>query len=158
LEAVRFILDLEDEVIIGVGSAQYSHTLDNPFTAGERIEIIHRTLKGSAISLERCLILSVPDVGEHTLWVSRVRSMCPPFETVYSNNPLVVILFREAGYAVKPVPLFEREKYWGTEIRRKLAEGGDWQSLVHPSVLEYMRRIRAEERLSALAQQGHSQG
>ena len=25
-----------DEIVIGVGSAQVSHTLDNPFTAGEK--------------------------------------------------------------------------------------------------------------------------
>ncbi|MEM3079801.1 MAG: adenylyltransferase/cytidyltransferase family protein, partial [Thermoproteota archaeon] len=36
LKAVEYIINRVDEVIIGIGSAQYSHTLENPFTAGER--------------------------------------------------------------------------------------------------------------------------
>jgi nicotinamide-nucleotide adenylyltransferase len=33
-----------DEIVIGVGSAQLSHTLDNPFTAGERVLMLTRSL------------------------------------------------------------------------------------------------------------------
>jgi len=34
-----------DEIIIGVGSAQLSHQIDNPFTAGERVLMITRSLE-----------------------------------------------------------------------------------------------------------------
>jgi len=39
LQVIRRILDEVDEVIIGVGSAQLSHTIKDPFTAGERVMI-----------------------------------------------------------------------------------------------------------------------
>ncbi|RLF01945.1 MAG: nicotinamide-nucleotide adenylyltransferase, partial [Thermoprotei archaeon] len=42
LKALRWILEREDEVIICIGSAQYSHSLRNPFTVGERVEMIWR--------------------------------------------------------------------------------------------------------------------
>ena len=29
-----------DEIVVVIGSAQESHTIDNPFTAGERMEMI----------------------------------------------------------------------------------------------------------------------
>ncbi|MCS6784746.1 MAG: nicotinamide-nucleotide adenylyltransferase, partial [Candidatus Caldarchaeum sp.] len=103
LKVVEHILASQQEVVIGVGSAQYSHTLDNPFTAGERIEIISRTLKQS-VGLDRVFIVPIPDIGEHRLWVSRVISFCPEFQTVYSNNSLVQILFQEAGFRVESVP------------------------------------------------------
>lgn len=38
LEVLKWGLNKVDELIVLVGSAQESHTLTNPFTAGERIE------------------------------------------------------------------------------------------------------------------------
>ncbi|MCS6768962.1 MAG: nicotinamide-nucleotide adenylyltransferase [Candidatus Caldarchaeum sp.] len=150
LKAVSYILEREDECIVGVGSAQYSHTVDNPFTAGERIEIIHRSLKNSGIELGRCFIIPIPDVGEHMLWVSRVISFCPAFQTVYSNNSLVRVLFEEVGFRVEPVPLFDRGRLMGTEIRKLIAQSGDWRSRLHPSAVEYLMSIECEKRLATL--------
>ncbi len=150
LEAVRLILEKEDECIIGIGSAQFSHTLENPFTAGERVEIIHRSLKNADIDLRRCLIIPIPDIGEHKLWVSRVISFCPTFQTVYSNNSLVKVLFEEMGFRVEPVPFFERKRLMGTEIRKLIAQRGDWRSRLHPEAVKYLESINCEERLSAL--------
>ncbi|EQD45121.1 nicotinamide-nucleotide adenylyltransferase, partial [mine drainage metagenome] len=36
LHVIKEILSQYSSVIIGIGSAQYSHTMENPFTAGER--------------------------------------------------------------------------------------------------------------------------
>ena len=152
LKAVEYILGREDEVIIGIGSAQYSHTFENPLTAGERIECIQRTLKASGIGLDRCFIVPVPDIGEHRLWVSRVESFCPSFQTVYSNNGLVKVLFEERGYRVEPVPFFNREKYVATEIRHIIASGGEWKHLVHEAAYEYLIGIGIERRLRGIMQ------
>ncbi|MGA3854978.1 adenylyltransferase/cytidyltransferase family protein, partial [Bacillus pumilus] len=45
LEVIKKIAEEVDEIIIGIGSAQKSHTLENPFTAGERILMITQSLK-----------------------------------------------------------------------------------------------------------------
>jgi nicotinamide-nucleotide adenylyltransferase len=150
LEAVRYILSREHSVIIAVGSAQYSHTPENPFTAGERIELIHRTLKGSGIDISRCYIIPVPDIGEHRLWVSRVISFCPVFKRVYSNNGLVKLLFVEAGFEVEPVPFYNRQVYVATEIRKMMATGGGWRTLLHPAAVEYLESIECEKRLAII--------
>ncbi|MEM1964558.1 MAG: nicotinamide-nucleotide adenylyltransferase [Candidatus Caldarchaeum sp.] len=150
LEAVKYILSREDECIIAVGSAQFSHTVENPFTAGERIETIHRTLKPSGVDMSRCHVIPVPDIGEHKLWVSRVVSFCPAFQTVYSNNSLVKILFEEWGYRVEGVPFFDRNRLMGTEIRKLMAQSGDWRSRLHPDAVRYLESIRCEERLAVL--------
>ncbi|MEM2915309.1 MAG: adenylyltransferase/cytidyltransferase family protein, partial [Candidatus Bathyarchaeia archaeon] len=44
LEAVKYMLRNSKEVIIVIGSAQESHTLTNPFTAGERVYMIRLAL------------------------------------------------------------------------------------------------------------------
>ena len=153
LKAVEHIMEREDYVIIGIGSAQYSHTLENPLTVGERIEIIHTTLRESGIDLCRVFITPIPDIGEHRLWVSKVESFCPRFQTVYSNNTLVRLLFEEAGYEVREVPLFNRENYMAREIRRRMLAGEEWRSLVHPMVCDFLASVM-EKRLRKIASEG----
>ncbi len=110
-------------------------------TTGERIEMIHRTLKAAGVDLTRCYLVAIPDIGEHKLWVSRVESFCPKFQTVYSNNGLVQVLFEERGYKVDPIPFFNREKYTATEIRQRILNGEDWKNLVHEATYNYLVNI-----------------
>jgi nicotinamide-nucleotide adenylyltransferase len=40
MDVIRKCADESDHLTIGIGSAQYSHTVDNPFSAGERYLMI----------------------------------------------------------------------------------------------------------------------
>ena len=84
-----------DEIIIGVGSAQLSHTRDNPFTSGERVLMITRALSSLGCPF---YVIPIEDVQRNALWAAHVRSMTPPFDCCYSSNPLVVRLFKEARH------------------------------------------------------------
>jgi nicotinamide-nucleotide adenylyltransferase len=44
LEAIENVLKEAEELVIVIGSAQYSHNINNPFTAGERLVMIRRAL------------------------------------------------------------------------------------------------------------------
>jgi len=147
LHAIRSALRECDELIIVVGSAQYSHTAENPFTAGERIEMLRRVLIEEGIDLERVYLIPVPDVGEHSIWVSKVKSFCPSFDVVYTNNPLVRRLFQEEGFEVKSINLYQRDLEMGTKIRERMLGGAPWEDLVPRSVAEYVKMIRGVERL-----------
>ena len=58
-----------DEIVIGVGSAQLSHELENPFTAGERVLMITRSLA----TLGRPIyVIPIEDIQRNALWVSHV--------------------------------------------------------------------------------------
>ncbi|MHC1601380.1 MAG: nicotinamide-nucleotide adenylyltransferase [Candidatus Nezhaarchaeales archaeon] len=149
LAATKWILGREDRLIIGVGSAQYSHTLDNPFTVGERIEMILATLEEEGIS-NRCVVIPIPDIGQHALWVQVVKQYCPPFSKVYTNSPLTRRLFIEAGVEVREIPMFERDKYDATHIRKLMLEDGDWESCVPKPVAEVIKRIKGVERVKEL--------
>ncbi|MCD6369570.1 MAG: nicotinamide-nucleotide adenylyltransferase [Thermoproteales archaeon] len=151
LEALKWILSREDRVVIGIGSSQYSHTHKNPFTLGERIEMIWRVLKQEGI-LDKCLFASIPDTDEvHSLWVAQVKSCCPPFSTAYSNDPLTILLFKEAGIPVMNIPFFKRTIYEGTRIREMIAKGDrEWEKLVHPEVAKFIREIKGEDRLRSI--------
>jgi nicotinamide-nucleotide adenylyltransferase len=139
LEVVRSIAKKCDSLIIGIGSAQYSHTVENPFTAGERHLMISRALKDEG--LEEYFLVPIVDINRYAVWVSHVLSLVPPFEVVFTNNNLTRRLFSEASYQVRDSPMFNRELYSGTEIRRRMASGQDWKDLVPPAVAKVIGDI-----------------
>lgn len=111
--------------------------------------MIRRTLIAENI-LNRCVIVPIPDIGQHSLWVSVVKQYCPPFEKVYSNEPLTRRLFIEAGYQVVSIPRFNREEYDATRIRRLMVEGGAWAELLPAPVARFIADVGGVERLKSL--------
>jgi nicotinamide-nucleotide adenylyltransferase len=151
LKAVKDILGKVDELVIVVGSSQYSHTLDNPFTTGERITMIRRAMEKERVSPSRYWIVPVPDVHVHMIWVAQVVGYTPKFDVIYTNEPLTRRLFIEAGYNVAPVPFHKRKIYSSTEIRERMLSGGDWEELAPESVSEFIKEIDGVGRLLDLA-------
>jgi nicotinamide-nucleotide adenylyltransferase len=145
---LEHIADEVDEIIIGVGSAQLSHQVDNPFTAGERVLMITRSLASL-----RCpfYVIPIEDIQRNALWVAHVRSMTPPFDLCYSSNPLVVQLFKETRVRVQSPAMYERDTHSGTEIRRRMLKGEQWKNLVPPAVVQVIKEIDGTERLVQIA-------
>lgn len=150
LEAIKKVLGEVDELVIVIGSAQYSHNLSNPFTAGERLVMIRRALQEAGIDLARIWIVPVPDVHLHMLWVSAVEGYTPRFNVVYSNEPLTRRLFMEAGYKVKNIPFFERALYTSTRVREKMLKRENWTTMVPKSVAEFINEIDGVNRIRDL--------
>lgn len=150
LGAVEDILKEVDELVIVIGSAQYSHRIDNPFTAGERLVMIRKALEEAKMNSSRIWIVPVPDVHLHMMWVSAVEGYTPHFNVVYSNEPLTRRLFVEADYSVKPIPFHRRNVYSSTEIRKRMLSGGDWEELVPKSVATFIKEIDGVKRLQDL--------
>ena len=150
VEVIKRIMKEVDELVIVVGSSQYSHRLDNPFTAGERITMIRKALEEEGMQLPRIWIIPVPDVHQHALWVSQIVGYSPKFDVVYANEPLTRRLFIEAGFNVEPMPMIKREVYLATEIRKRMLAGENWKELVPSSVAKLIKDIDGEVRLRDL--------
>ncbi|MEM2922422.1 MAG: nicotinamide-nucleotide adenylyltransferase [Candidatus Bathyarchaeia archaeon] len=151
LEAVKYILRNSSEVIIVIGSAQHSHTLQNPFTAGERAYMVRLALNEANVDPSRYYIIPVTDLDVHGIWVSHICSYVPRFDVVYSNEPLTRRLFIEGGFKVERIPFFKRSQCSATEIRKRMLENVSWETLLPKSVTEYIKEIRGVERLQDLA-------
>ncbi len=148
LEVIRKVASECDRMIIGIGSAQYSHSCDNPFTAGERYLMISEALRDEGIT--NVSIVPIEDLNRYSVWVSHVVSMCPPFSKVYSNNSTTRRPFEEAGFELHDSPLYNRKEYSGTEVRKRMAEGGDWESLVPKAVAKVIKDIDGISRIREL--------
>lgn len=150
LEVVKYVLRKYDSIIIGIGSAQYSHTLENPFTAGERHLMISMSLE--ELGIHNYYLVPIEDIHRNSVWVSHVESIAPPFRAVFTNNPLTRRLFSERGYPVETPPIYDRKMYSGNEIRRRIINEEPWEHLVPKAVVEVIEEIDGINRLKMLAE------
>jgi nicotinamide-nucleotide adenylyltransferase len=150
LHAIQHMLKEADEAVIVIGSAQYSHNTNNPFTAGERLVMIRGALKEANVDYSRVWVVPVPDVHLHMLWVAALEGYTPKFNVVYSNEPLTRRLFMEAGYKVKSIRFFERKDYNSTLVREKMVQDDTWTSLIPKIVAEFITEIDGVNRLRDL--------
>jgi len=145
---IRWALEKVDEVIVVIGTAQESHTVVNPFTAGERVVMVKLALKEAGLDLNRIYIIPVPDILMNSVWVNYLSMYVPKFKYGVARNPLVVRLFKEAGYEVLIPPPYNRGIYSSTRIRRlMLSDDASWRDLLPKSVVEFIDEIKGVERL-----------
>jgi len=137
-----------EELVICIGSAQVSHELKNPFTGGERVLMVKSAIEELPI---KCYVIPIMDVMRNAIWVAHVVSLTPGFEIVYSNNPLNKRLFDEAGFKVRSTAFYERDVYSGTEIRRRMIAGEEWEKLVPDAVCKVIHECDGVSRVQDLA-------
>jgi nicotinamide-nucleotide adenylyltransferase len=137
-----------ERLLVVIGSAEQAYTWENPFTAGERFEMIERALAEAHLS--DVAIVPVVDISRHALWVRYLEGLLPRFDWVYSHNPLTLLLFERAGYVTKSPPQVDRWRFEGAQVREKLARGEEVRPLVPPAVARYLKEIHAADRLRAL--------
>ena len=150
LNAIKNVLKEVEELVLVIGSAQYSHNLANPFTAGERLIMVRKALEEAGIDYSRIWIVPVPDVHLHMMWVSSIEGYTPKFDVVYSNEPLTRRLFMEAGYKVKAIRFYERKLYSSTEIRERMLKDESWEKLIPKSVAVFIKEVDGVNRLRDL--------
>ncbi len=155
LYMIENILENYDRLIIGIGSAQYSDTLRNPFTSEERQNMIERALAEEGI--KSCQVVTIDDTNDHAIWVSYIETVVPEFSLVFSNDPITLRLFREKGHGVREPPLHRRELFSGTEVRKRMVDGRNWEELVPTVVADYIKEIDGVQRMVRIASEG-SQG
>jgi nicotinamide-nucleotide adenylyltransferase len=148
LRVVENVLTEVEELVIGIGSADVSHEPRDPFTAGERLMMIQKSLESEATTT---YAVPIEDLDRNAVWVSHVQSMSPWFDVAYANNPLVIRLFEEAGIEVRETEMFDRENLKGSEIRRLMLEGGDWAQYVPDQVVAVVDEIDGVDRIRAVS-------
>lgn len=145
LSVIREVLRKCDDLVIVIGSAEESHTEKNPFTAGERYQMIISSLTPEERA--RVHIIPLRDVNRYSVWVNHVESYVPPFDVVYSNSDLTRSLFSQAGYEVSRTKAYNPRTYSATEIRKRIVSGQKWRHLVPREVASMLEGIDARRRL-----------
>ncbi len=151
-----------DELIVVIGSSQYSHTRENPFTAGERYEMVTRAL--AAEKIHNVSVIPVEDLHRPALWAAHVQTQVPNFEVVATNDPVTARVFGELGFQVEAIALNQRDSLSGTNIRNLIASEGDlespegnlessergWEDLLPKEVVDLLMEFDGVARVRAL--------
>ena len=141
MSVIKEIIKESDKIIIGIGSSQYCHTKDNPFSYKERKEIIEAELKENIQNYE---IISIPDFHDDDQWINYIIKKYN-FDVIYSGNSWVKRLFKENGFKVKEV-IFEHD-IDGTLLRNLIAKDNDYKIFIPRKSLEKLIKLKGINRI-----------
>jgi nicotinamide-nucleotide adenylyltransferase len=152
LELAKQILQDCDELIVAIGSAQINYTYTDPFTAGERVMMIHAALVESKLDLSRCYIVPVINDENNARWFAHLTSLVPDFDSIYSGNDFVANLL--SCQSKVSTPKFTKKRvYNGTNIRKLIPSSNRWREYVPKSVIEVIEKIDGINRIRFLLKQ-----
>ena len=145
---VKSLVGEFDEVVVILGSSQASHTAENPFSLEERVRMIRESLQAEGV--EAVQIVPLRDLGDHAAWLRELVTLAPTFEAVMSHDAATRHIFKEAGYRVLDRALLDREVFSGTEVRRRMRTGREWDVLVPPAVQAIIRELDGVDRIRSI--------
>ncbi len=152
---LRALASRAGHVLLGIGSSNRQNAR-NPFSAAETRDMLERVLGDrSTVTL-----LEVPDLDDGPRWRALVVELFGRLDAFVTANPDVAGLLARDYRIVHPVdlvPLEERVPIDGTLVRREMARGDGWRTLVPDDVAVYIeergldRRFRSTFGLETLA-------
>lgn len=149
LSAIRQALKKVEVLYIGIGSAQKNFQKENPFTGAERVKMVKGALKEAKIPLNRFRIILIPDIDDFPAWPGHVRSLVPPFQTVFTGSPIVKELFEQYDTA-EVLPVQKKLKISATQIRNEMVGNGDWKKGLPPAIVRDLQLIDGIKRLKQI--------
>lgn len=155
-ELISRMMKEMDVVIIGLGSIQESHTVNNPYTPKQRREMVEKVF-GVTGKHSKIKIVELKDIGacNHITWSSfvfgKIDGMNLPTPThYYAGSKHDALWFdsinKEFGDGVLNIRIVDRLKdticMSGTEIRKSiLISSDDWKGFVPPVLIDYIADV-----------------
>ncbi|HXT83711.1 MAG TPA: nicotinamide-nucleotide adenylyltransferase [Verrucomicrobiae bacterium] len=152
INSIKYCLDKVEELIVVIGSSDKSFESKNPFTAGERIEIIREAICSeiNKETLQKIFIIPVPDIGIHRLWTYNMEILVPKYNIVFTNDQFTSLLFRERGIQIDHPELINREILSATEVRSRIINNKNWKELVSITTVNIIEEIKGIERIKTI--------
>lgn len=172
LQLIQKMMNEMDTVIIGIGSIQESNTINNPFTAAQRREMLKKVLKlGNKSNVK---ILELSDIGtvNKVAWATHVLGVIAgknlPKPTHYyagskHDGSWFESLNTEFGDGFIDVINLNRinsNLMSGTDIRKSLIDGShDWIDYVPPILIDFIdenfpNSLRMENDINKILEDG----
>jgi len=154
LEYLQAARDLCETLVIGITNPDPATVVEdptsvhrhlpesNPYTYFERLLMVREVLSTEGVPPDRAIIIPFP-VNAPDRW----RYYLPPrvvhYIRVFSDwEQAKVDRLREHGYRVEILHPGIEKAIEASEVRRRMAAGEDWQSLVPPAVERVIERLR----------------
>jgi len=146
--AIKWILKKTKKLAVFIGSLQEFNTFKNPFTFEERKKILEKVFLKR--KLKNVFFYGICDFLNDDLWTKKIlKTLGRKDIVVFTQNPWTKRCFEKFKIKVLPHPLF-LNGISGTEIRERIALSKKWEDLVLPEVVEFLKKIKAKERIKFL--------
>ena len=149
IEAIEFAENNSDKLYIIVGSAEKSNQKRNPFTFKERKKMIELAMIDRKLH-ESITIVPINDANNHTEWILSIKNVIGAYNIIFTNDEVTEKLFNKDETKVINVPLLDRNALSATEVRRRLELDEKWETLVIPTVANYLKEIKAVKRIKSI--------
>lgn len=144
---IEKMLSEQDEIIIVLAKANQAFSLENPATAGERIEIIQPYLEKTGKG--RYFLAGVPYENYDAENFFMLTKLLPAFQTLYSNNPILKAMAEM--FNIPTLTLHESINISGTMIRQKIINEEDITPFIPVESLEILKESPVLQRLKLIA-------
>ena len=146
LNVVKKILKENERIIIVIGSAEKNFLPQNPFTAGERFQMIEESLKDAKIPREKYCIIPVRDVNNYALWINHINIYVPPYDKIYTGSKLIKACYQ----CPKIIQLKKELGVSASKVREAILNNGPWEKMVPKAVVKKMKLWDGVERLKTI--------
>jgi nicotinamide-nucleotide adenylyltransferase len=153
LEYLEGAAERSDEVFVGITNPdptrikpEESDPLrhlpeSNPWSYPDRLLMVKAAAADLGLDLARVHVIPFP-VNEPDLWPAYVPEGVTQYLRLFSPwGGTKLERLQEAGYEVVILDERAEKELSGSDVRRALREGGDWESLVPPGVARVIREL-----------------
>jgi len=97
--------------------------------------------------------MAIPDSNRNSIWPAHAIDLVPPFQVIFTNNPLVQELFIDlTNKEIREIPLKNRENWSGKEIRKKITNNKPWKENIPDVVVKLMEKYNGIKRIRKISQ------
>ncbi|MEX2682999.1 MAG: adenylyltransferase/cytidyltransferase family protein [Candidatus Sigynarchaeota archaeon] len=130
LKCLQHIEKQAQDVIVAIGSAQYSRDERNPLAYDERRDVIQHVIEREKLGFRNVFFVPIPDIHNERLWMQNIKFLFSDAIELNSNNDWVRGLAKGAGIRLGKKLAFEVGTLNGSNTRELMRAGGEWQALV----------------------------
>jgi nicotinamide-nucleotide adenylyltransferase len=142
--AIQSLCERFENVLIGIGSANV-HDYRNPFSLAEVTEMLRLSLG----AYSNYTLAPIPDVRPDPEWCRLAIKTFGDSICLVTANPYVRSLLEGQFLISHPVDFIPEDRkiaVTATTVRREMARGGDWQSLVPAEIAAFILQNRLDQR------------
>ncbi len=130
LKCLEQIRKHAQDVIVAIGSAQYSRDGRNPLAYDERRDVIRHAIERENLGFKNVFFIPIPDIHNERLWMQNIKLLFGDSIVMNTNNDWVRGLAKDAGIRLAEKLAFDVGKLNGSNARELMRTGGEWRSIV----------------------------
>lgn len=145
LYSLHRALEVAEDVVVGIGSANVRDEQNNPLSYEQRKEMMKKVIEEEGLSERVIRIVGIDDFPSDDDWAREVENKVGEFQVVVGNNEWTNGVLEKKGYKVAWSGLHNRDRLEGVKIRELLRrESEEWKYRVPKYLTAMIEKLVVE--------------